>query len=109
MASNVRAYDRKQLHSSFDAILDRSRDLVRKSSTKELQHMVIIKAREEMGSVLDKFLDAHCSDQKYPSEQKALVSEAWKVFVDYLFNLNKVDMHNACYTSNIMFPDVIYD
>jgi hypothetical protein len=93
----------------LSGIVTNSTELVKKAENIAIQHMVIKGARENMFSIYDGYLDGHCREESEMDDKKKIVKGAWKIVTDYLFKLDRIDMHNGCFTSGIEFPSVIYD
>lgn len=104
-----RNQDRIFLRNALDNILGQSNTKLATATTSDLKHMIVKSSREEMFGIYDTFLAGNCSQYSDMDEKKSLVREAWKILGEFLFRLDKTDMHNACYMADIQFPSVIYD
>lgn len=76
---------------------------------KEQKHNLIMKARSEMFQAYDDFMISHCPEERSDSSKKTAIMRAWRALSEYLFMAEKLDFHNGCLNSDVVFPSVIYD
>ena len=97
------------LRRSLKVILETNRSEVIKAIDKAAKHAIVVKGRAEMFQAYDQFLENQCIEEVRLDGKKTSVKKGWKVLEEELFYLDKLDMHNACFTSGIVFPSIMYD
>lgn len=97
------------LRRTLNVILESNKLELSKVIGKEQKHDLVKKARFEMFQALDDFMISHCSEERTDSAKKTAIMRAWRALNEYLFMSEKLDFHNGCLNSDVVFPSVIYD
>ncbi len=62
-----------------------------------------------MFAAYDNYLAMRCAEVRSFDNKKTSVRAAFKILAAELYNLDKIDFHNACLLEGIKFPSIIYD
>ena len=102
----MRAVHRVQLRENLSEILNRAQRVSTTLTAPNIKHLIVENARKEMFGVYDNMLADLCQEYVSMKDKQSFIRDVWKITMRFLFQLDRLDVHNGCYVNDIDFPSV---
>lgn len=98
-----------ELTKLLNDVLQRTQEQIKPFDSTETQHMAVQKSRVEMFEIYDELKQKRCREESTKKGKDKAIRDAAKILAEHIVQLDELDMHNGCFTNEIVFPSVVYE